>query len=132
MIDEFREMWKNQDQSSDEEEYRIKGLSKSDKFLIDLANKMAARVDVVKSFIFKILVSLKIADPNDEELKDAIGSNIITFGSLFIALILQFLVLKKAFSKPTVKENNDTKNKSADSSKPNSPKTGKKKSKKIN
>jgi len=131
MIDEFREMWKAQDQGSDEK-YGLKGLSKSDKFLIDLANKMAARVDVVKSFIFNILVSLKIADPNNEELKDAIGSNIITFGSLFIALLLQFFILKRAFSSPTVRENNDTKNKSADSSKPISPKNRKKKSKKIN
>jgi len=126
-------------------EEKPRELSKADIFLIKLSKRMDHYFDKLKTFIFNIFIFLKLVDPNNLELKDKIGTVVISIFSIGFAMILQLIFITKALNSPVkivenpdyIKEKDASNNKkdSDNSNKPGSPKSpknGRKKSKKIN
>ncbi|ORX52916.1 endoplasmic oxidoreductin [Piromyces finnis] len=157
MIDEFRGLWREKEEgkaTSDEkretetetenDNKEKKEEDKLEKALLDSARKIAKYVDWVKDTVFNALVSLKLVDPNNKELKDKIGFALFSAFSISIAMFMQVLVLRKAFKNPKNFMDDETDIKSNEKStkenfiKKNSPPANKsksnlkKKSKKIN
>jgi len=139
MIDEFRELWKERDNKKEiekdnkEEPEKIKE-NVMDEYLILFAKKFYKKFDVVLTFILNIFVKFNLASPDDEEFKSKIGMFIISTVSILLAFLMQAIVLAKA-SRPSVGVKEKVENKEKSDNKENStksPKSERKKSKKIN
>jgi len=164
MIDEFRTLWrekekgekkenekkedekKEEDETIDDEYADMKlieerEMGKAEEALLNFARKISKYVYFVRDFVFNILVSLKLAKPEDEEFKEKLGLGLFSAFSIGVAMLMQIIVLKKALNGPKISKDKKTDNKSSNSSINNTSKNSqmnrsnsslKKKSKKIN